>query len=367
MKKWSAIALICTGAICLSACATDSCNEKGNMLGMLEKCESVTGTEILQEEQHKPEGQENYGQWEIEHVREIEFGQNEYIAQDDVIRIGRLAHLRYLKISIDESEIDLSPLEGLVELESLDMDIRDGCSPDLSFMASLTQLDSLDITVGSGADLKPLGSLVGLRQLSISTWSGDAIDLSFLKSLSHIEEVTITKCCAVSDLSMFQNLSSIRELYVAYVENGDLRPLSNLKNLESLAIIGEDIRNPEGLSDLTRLKTLSLYDNSPEAMYGETGRAPFDVQPIAGLTELEWLDLAFLSIEDVSPLENLKSLRHVGLIKTNVKDILPLSGLENLGEISIFGNKSELVKEQAESYFDKAGNMIVTEEIPNGL
>jgi hypothetical protein len=38
---------------------------------------------------------------------------------------------------------------------------------------------------------------------------------------------------------------------------------------------------------LVRFKTLSLYENSAEAMYGETGRVPFDVQPIANLTELE--------------------------------------------------------------------------------
>ena len=366
MKKRWAIALICVGVTCILGCGAYVHNKK-DMLNMSERCEGVTETEIPQEEQCKPEGQENDGRWEIEHVREIEFGQNESITQDDIIQIGKFIHLKCLKISIDESEIDLSPLESLVKLESLDMDIRDGCSPDLSFMASLDQLENLDITVGSDAKLAPLGSLAGLRQLSISTWAGDAPDLSFLKSLSRVEKVTIAKCCAVSDLSMFQDMASIRELYVAYVENGDLRYLSNLTNLESLAIIGEDIRNPEGLRDLVRLKTLSLYDNSAEAMYGGTGRVPFDVQPIANLTELEWLDLAYLFVEDVSSLENLKSLRHIGLIKTDVRDILPLSGLENLGEISIFGNKSELVKEQAESYFDKVGNRIVTEEIPDGL
>lgn len=367
MKKWSAIVLFCMGAVCLSTCATDPYNEEENAVNTSVKCEGVADTECSQEELYMPEEQKNYDIWEMQHVREIEFTQNEHIAQDDVDHIGKFIHLKRLKISIDESRIDLSPLESLVELESLDMDIRDGCSPNLSFMASLIQLENLDITVGSDVDLEPLGSLVGLRQLSVSTWSGDAPDLSFIKKLSCIEKVTIAKCCAVSDLSMFQNMSSMRKLDVAYVEDGDLRPLSNLENLESLSIIGEDIRNPEGLSNLKRLKTLSLYDNSSEAMYGEIGRAPFDVQPIADLTELEWLDLAFLSIEDISPLENLKSLRHIGLIKTNVRDILPLSGLEGLDEIFIFGNKSELVGEQAEAYFDQIGNMIVTEDMPNGF
>lgn len=366
MKKWLAIVLFCMGTICLSTCATDPYNEENEVKTSV-KCEGVAEIESSQEEPYMPEEQKKYDIWQMEHVREIEFTQNEHVAQDDVDYIGKFIHLKRLKISIDESRIDLSPLKSLVELESLDMDIRDGCSPDLSFMASLVRLENLDITVGGDVDLEPLGSLVGLRQLSISTWTGDAIDLSFLKSLSCVEEVTIAKCCAVSDLSMFQNMSSIRELYVAYVENGDLCYLSKLKNLEYLAIIGEDIRNPEGLSDLTHLKTLSLYDNSSEAMYGETGRVPFDVQPIANLTELEWLDLVYLYVEDISSLKSLKKLRHIGLIKTNVRDILPLSGLENLGELSIFGNKSELVKEQAESYFDKVGNMIVTEEMPNGF
>lgn len=367
MKKRWVIALICMGAIWLSACAIDSGNEKEHMPGTSEKWEGVADAESSQEEPHKPEEQKDYDIWEIEHVWEIGFGQNEHITQDDVDRIGRFIHLKRLKLSIDESGIDLSLLESLVELESLDMDIRDGCSPDLSFMASLTQLENLNITVGSDVNLEPLGSLVGLRQLSVSTWSGDAPDLSFLKKLSCIEKVIIAKCCAVSDLSMFQNMSSMRELDVAYVEDGDLRPLSNLENLESLSITGENIRNPEGLGNLKRLKSLSLYDNSSEAMYGETERVPFDVQSIANMTELEWLDLVYLYVEDISPLENLKSLRHIGLIKTNVRDILPLAGLEKLDEIHIFGNNSELVKEQAESYFDKVGNMIVTEEIPNGL
>ena len=313
MKKQSVIALICMGAICLSACANDPQNEKENMIHTSEKCEAESDTEGFQEEPYKPEGQKDYDIWEIEHVREIEFGQNEYITQDDAVHIGRLIHLKHLKISIDEGEIDLLPLESLVELESLDMDIQEGCSPDLSFMASLSQLEELNITVGSDTELTPLGGLRGLRQLSISTWSGDAPDLSFLDRLNHIEEVTIDKYCALSDLSVFQNMSSMRELDVAYVEDVDLRYLSNLKKLESLSVIGGNIRNPEGLSNLTHLKTLSLYDNSPEAMYGETRKAPFDVAPIADLTELEWLDLVCLYIEDVSSLKNLRRLRHIGL------------------------------------------------------
>lgn len=309
---------------------------------------------------------EDYDSWEIEHVREIEFGPKEYITQDDIVHIGRFIHLKRLSINIDESEIDLSPLGSLVELETLDIVIRDGCSPDLSFMVSLSQLESLDICVGSEVDLAPLGSLKGLRQLSISTWSADALNLSFLEKLSCAEEVTIHKC-EVSDLSIFQNMTSMRELDVSYVEDVDLCYLANLKNLESLAIIGEDIRNPEGLSNLMRLRSLSLYDNSLEARYDKTERAPFDIQQITNLVDLEWLDLYFLYVEDVSSLANLKSLRHISLIETNVRDISPLAGLEKLDELHIFGNSSELVKEQAETLFHEIEYKIITEKWPSGI
>lgn len=121
-------------------------------------------------------------------------------------------------MSIDENGIDLLSLGSLEELEALNMNVQDGCSPDLSFMEGLSQLRKLDITVGGGVDLTPLGELRGLQQLSISTWSGDALDLSFLERLSCVEEITVMKCCELSNLSVFRYMSSLRKLDVSYVE-----------------------------------------------------------------------------------------------------------------------------------------------------
>lgn len=143
------------------------------MFSASEGYEDTADTDDSKEEQHNPEEETKcYDAWEIEHVPEIEFGYNEFVTQDDIIRIGQLIHLKHLKISIGESEIDLSPLGNLVELESLDINIQYGCSPDLSFAGNLSQLEKLDITVGSGVNLSPLGSLSKLRQLSMDTLGG---------------------------------------------------------------------------------------------------------------------------------------------------------------------------------------------------
>ena len=50
-----------------------------------------------------------------------------------------------------------------------------------------------------------------------------------------------------------------------------------------------------------------------------------------------------------------------------MSDILPLASLEKLDELHLFGNRSELVKEQAETLFNEIEYKIITEEMPKGL
>ena len=368
MKKsfWLIIALACVGSICLFFYVADLCNNAEDNIKPSKLPEGIFDTENTTEKQHElEEQQKNYDTWGIERIWEIGFGYNENATQDDIDHIGKLIHLKRLEISIGESEIDLSPLGNLVELESLDIFIQYGCSPDLSFVEKLSKLEKLDISVGSEVvDLSPLGSLSKLRQLTMAAYGVDVNDLSFLRKLNRLEEVIFIKICTIEDLSLFQNMPYLRELNIEYVGDCDLNYLADLKNLETLVITGENIRNPEGLSNLTHLKLLSLCDNSSDAMYGNTEREPFDLQPFANLKKLEWLDLAYVIIEDISPLAELKKIREINLVDTNVRDISSLMSLDNLDVLYLFGNSSELVKEQAETFFHEIKHMIVTEEIP---
>lgn len=367
MKKcyWSMIALACAGIICLVIYAANLGNSAEDNIKPSKLPEDIFYTENPKEEQHNPEEeQKNHDTWETEHILEIGFRYNENATQDDIDYIGKLIHLKRLNISIGESELDLSPLGNLVELESLNIDILWGCSPDLAFVEKLNKLEKLDIMAGNGVDLSPLGSLSKLRQFSMEPFGGDVDDLSFLKKLNHLEEITFTKCTAIEDLSLFQDMLYLRELWLEYVDDCDLNYLADLKNLESLAIAGGNIRNPEGLSNLTHLKSLSLDDNSFDARYGNTEREPFDLQAFANLKKLEFLDLNYINIEDISPVAELKKLHHISLVDTNVRDISPLVSLDNLDVLYLFGNSSELVKEQAETLFHEIEHMIVTEEMP---
>lgn len=300
--------------------------------------------------------------WGAEYILEIGFEYGVSATQEDIIHIGQCTHLKHLQINIYESEIDLSPLANLTELETLD--IRIIYSPDLSFMQNLTKLEDLSILASDELDFSPIGNLTGLRQLEMSSYIDNPSDLSFLKNLNQLTEVTIVAWYTVKDLSYFQNMQCLQNLYVTCVDDVDLNYLSRLTNLETLTIAGQNIRNIEGIGNLISLKGLSLYDGSAGARYGET--EPLDIHSLENLTQLESIELEFIYLEDITPLAKLKRLRDITLVNTNVEDISPLIYLENLNSLYIFGNESELVEEQAETYFSEIEDILVTEELPSG-
>lgn len=300
--------------------------------------------------------------WGAECILEIGFEYGVSATQEDIIHIGQCSHLKHLQINIYESEIDLSPLANLTELETLD--IRIIYSPDLSFMQNLTKLEELSILASDELDFSPIGSLTGLRRLRMSSYIDNPSDLSFLKNLNQLTEVTIVAWYSVKDLSYFQNMQCLQNLYVTCVDDVDLNYLSRLTDLETLTIAGENIRNIEGIGNLINLKDLSLYDGSTGARYSET--EPLDIRSLENLTQLESIELEFIHLEDITPLAKLKRLRDITLVSTKVEDISPLIGLENLHWLHIYGNKSKLVKEQAETYFSEIEYLTVTEELPNG-
>ncbi|MDE7254232.1 MAG: hypothetical protein K2O32_15005 [Acetatifactor sp.] len=295
----------------------------------------IPSEESIESEEEKivENDQEYTNIWGTDYILEIGYHNGAVATQEDIIHIGQLSHLKHLKISVDDNEIDLSPLGNLSELESLDIHISCLRSPDLSFMQRLTQLKELSVTVGYEVDLSPIGSLTGLKQLTLNSYGLNSDDLSFLKNLNELTEVFIGKWDDIKDLSYFQDMPRLKSLWISYVGDVDLYCLSELKNLETLHITGEHIRNIDGLGNLINIKELYLTDNSTDAMYGET--EPLDLQPLTNLTQLERIGLADIYLEDIEPLASLKSLYSIDLINTKVEDISSLAGLESLDKLYI--------------------------------
>ena len=105
---------------------------------------------------------------------------------------------------------------------------------------------------------------------------------------------------------------------------------ADMARLIHLTARNANISNLTGLEAATNLK--SLWFDGEEVTPGTWGNSNSvsDLLPLAGLTQLEELDLWVNSVSDISPLAGLTNLTHLGLVGNNISDISVLAGLTNL-------------------------------------
>ena len=98
-----------------------------------------------------------------------------------------------------------------------------------------------------------------------------------------------------------------------------------------------------GIKDLTGLEhatNLTALDLRGKYFYGEevvNSNAISDWSPLAGLTQLDELNLGYADVSDISPLTTLTQLRELNLAHTGVSDISPLTTLTQLERLVLHG------------------------------
>lgn len=131
----------------------------------------------------------------------------------------------------------------------------------------------------------------------------------------------------------------LRTLSLDYCCLEDCTPLSKLTKLEKLELMscGNNSNNGVPLDDidwiapLVNLKYLNLCHNAID-----------DVSALAGLTKLEWLNLGdnLLDDDDLEVIGTLVTLRELYLYKENgISDVSPLADLEKLEVLNVANNK----------------------------
>ncbi len=242
----------------------------------------------------------------------------------DLTPLADLVSLRSLNIESNEI-VDITPIAGLRSLQ--DLDLGDNYISDISPLAQLGSLKSLVIWHNSITDLWPLAGLTSLTRLDIHgirAKLSNSLDLPLdLSPLAQIRSLEYLRANAnwISDLSPLANLTSLKELRLQGNNVNDLSPLSGLTSLTLLDLYGND-----PLSDLSPLEGLTSLKR---LFVGDCGTQLRDVSPLAGLTSLESLSLPGNGIVDPSPFAKLPSLRFLYLGLNNISDISPL--LQNTG------------------------------------
>ena len=102
-----------------------------------------------------------------------------------------------------------------------------------------------------------------------------------------------------------------------------------LKHLDCPA---QNITELTGLEYFVGLETLSVWENDIK-----------NLQPLAELTELTWLQLGFNQIVNLQPLTDLKKLERLDVSENNIQGIKVLSNLNKLQWLNLDGNRIDSV------------------------
>lgn len=211
----------------------------------------------------------------------------------------RLQSLKTLRLAGNKknrfSLHDLSPLSGLVNLQTLD--VSQTQVSDLSPLAGLANLQTLDAPETEVSDLSPLTGLANLRQLDVSR----------------------TK---VSDLSPLTGLVNLWTLQAGGNRISDLTPLVRLVNLEMLSIASTEVSDLSPLAGLLMLRMVFAWSSQV-----------YDLSPLAGLLKLQRLDVANTHVSDLIPLADLVNLQKLDVSNTQVSDLSPVLPLVKKGHI----------------------------------
>jgi Leucine-rich repeat (LRR) protein len=222
-------------------------------------------------------------------------------------------------------------------------------SPLGTFEASLE-----DLFIGRGAVIHDIAPITRLRQLQWLSLPGAGwSDIEFVRHLPQLQRLRLSELNDVTDLSPLKTQLSLTWLAVddcpALGDIDDLPPLGQLGYLSvassSLPPVGGVIaeRAPE-LRNLVVIRSSAADDLAPLSalplqhlgLWGCTGITDFT--PLAGMSDLRFLDLEDTAIGSLAPISRVSKLETLWLRNCgNVTDLAPLAALKKLRRVWIAG------------------------------
>ncbi|RMG23044.1 MAG: hypothetical protein D6730_15280, partial [Bacteroidetes bacterium] len=127
---------------------------------------------------------------------------------------------------------------------------------DVSVLATLPQLEVLNLNYTRIKDLSPLSSLHQLLELDLS-FTGVS-DLTPLSRLQQLQVLNLYSCREVADISPLASLSKLQALYLSKTGVSELAPLAGLQQLEVLYLRKTPVREARPLGELQKLRKLDL-------------------------------------------------------------------------------------------------------------
>lgn len=214
----------------------------------------------------------------------------------------------------------LTSLNGLTTLSFSFSQISD-----FSFLHGLSELTSLDISGNQIADANFLNGFAKLQSLNIGF--NKITDASFLSFFSELKNLNIS-FNKIADASFFIRLHRLESLDISFNQVAEFSLLELLTALTSLDISGNFITDIRFINTLSRLKLFNVSFNQIT-----------DTLPFKNLTSLESLDISGTQIVDFSFLKAFHKLTTLGISLNQIKDTRFLEPLTKLTFLDVSGNQ----------------------------
>jgi hypothetical protein len=158
----------------------------------------------------------------------------------DLAPLARFESLR--KVYIEGHIKNLDVLGELSLLE--DVTLRSTTTPNLDFVAALSRMWSLDITLGGTTDLSAIRGMAGLKYLELWQIRGLA-DLSVISDLPGLQNLFLQSLPQVTALPPFDSLRRLRRLVLENMKGiRDLATLQTAPALEEFAYVDARGKDP---------------------------------------------------------------------------------------------------------------------------
>ena len=230
----------------------------------------------------------------------------------DATTMGNLPGLESLHVSHAYGNVKLA-LDRLPAASLQHLAVPRWVIPNLDPLASLTELQSLDVSTYPRDSVEPVSNLERLTYLRIEG-HGQTSGWASLRRCVHLEEASLLS-----------------------VQLSNLRRLNTWKRLRHLSLSGRGLKSLEGIQAFEHLETLNL-------IWLGTG----DLMPLRGLTTLSDLWLTLMDrCRSLEPLAGLPALRRLVVYQpamnarevSHIDTLKPLATLASLEEFVLVGTK----------------------------
>ncbi len=265
-----------------------------------------------------------------------------FMDDNDVKLIGELTQLKKLSLWLNTDITDVSPLNSLRNLTSLNLEKTN--IKDISCLSDLTKLEYLNINGTKVVDISIVEKYTSLKQLCMNSLSElDCSTIKLPESLSSLE------CSGngIKDLSFIEGTNSLTYLIASNNNISDISSMGKFENINTVDFSNNSIKDISPVCK-TGIYSLSFNNNQIENISALNGVKAYtvklshnkisDISAFTDNSNIGILDLSNNQIVNISALKDCFKIFSLDLSYNLIEDITAIATIDKLSILNLRGN-----------------------------